>query len=200
MKILTVCPSLRKNKLRDMMESFNKTKSCDNTLLIDSETITTTKAINKAFKENTNYDFYHIANDDIIYHTKGWDKILTSKPGINYASDLFQNRNHPTFPMISSEIVRALGWLQCPTVEYLYGDSVWKNIGEQLGCLNYFPGVIIEHRHFLKTCHTDEVYAKTNSEEQYRKDQFGFVNWLTEQSHRDIERVRKALNDVQERT
>ena len=175
------------------MESFNRTKKCNNTLLIDSETETTTTAINKAFRDNPDYDFFHVTNDDVIYQTIGWDKILTSKPGINYASDLFQNENHPTFPMISGDIVRALGWLQCPAVEYLYGDTAWKLIGDRIGCLNYFPDVIIEHKHFLKTNHTDMVYAKTNSQEQYQKDQAGFFKWISCDSNNDIEKIKGVL-------
>lgn len=193
MKILTICPSLRPDKLIEMVTSFNNTKTCEHKLIIDSVSKTTTEAINLAFINNPDYDAYHVTNDDVIYHTKGWDAILTSKKGINYASDLLQNENHPTFPMISGDIVRALGWLQCPTVEFLYGDTVWKYIGERIGLLNYFPNVIIEHKHFLKTCYTDEIYAKTNSQKQYEKDQLGFVKWLSEQSHKDVEKVKGVL-------
>ncbi len=191
MKILSICPSIHPEKFIKMEESFYKT-STEHNELFEVKFGTVTEAINFSFKKYPDFDFYHVTNDDVIYQTPGWDERLIQVlddygSGISYGNDLFQGQNLPTFPMISREIVEAVGWLQMPTLKKYYGDSVWKNIGEELKCLYYVPEVIIEHKHFYAG-KSDELPNK----ELEAQDMQAFAQWLVN-SYKDKEKIRRVL-------
>lgn len=198
-KILTICPSLnRAKKLAFMMDSFLMTRSDDTDIYVDYNEGPTTKAFNDAFNKRPDYDYYMLLNDDIIFKTKYWDLKLVQiledyGDGIAYGDDLINGIDLPCFPMISGSIVRALGWLQMPTLDYLCGDVVWKYIGEEAKCLRYVPDVIIQHNHHIVTGEQDETAKKTNSKEQYEKDRLAYVNWLAYKSYEDIKKVKKVI-------
>ena len=181
MKILTICPSKYPEKLAYMMDSFLDTRSECNTVRINYEEDSITKIFNKVFEANPDYDFYHMTNDDVIYKTKEWDVKLAQKGKISYGNDLFQGANLCTFPMIDGDIVRALGWLQMPTLERYCGDVVWKFIGEQLNILNYNEDVIIEHK--WGGCERPDL----NTADMAR-----FAAWLPF-AHKELEKIRKVL-------
>lgn len=181
-----------------MLESFYTTRRYSD-IFISKEDCNITKIFNNAYKESPDYDYYHLTNDDTIYHTPGWDVKLAEVldyygGGISYGNDLLQGKNLPTFPMISANIVKILGWLQMPKLEFLYGDMVWRDIGIRANCLYYIPEVIIEHKHVLKTKETDSVYEKTNSGEQYKKDRQAYVQWLSMKSQSDVEKVNGVID------
>lgn len=225
-EVIVICCSRGRPKMLEMMmQSFSKTSKISSLwVLLDGddpyleENIqrirwadgqlnysygspnTTTELINNELnfkKWQKKHKFYCVTNDDFIYHTDGWDVILTDeikskgKVGIAYGNDMLQGKNMPTTSVISREIVEALGWLQLPTLKHLYGDNVWKTIGTGANCLYYRPDVIIEHKHyFAKKVAQDETFLKTNSKEMYQRDQLAFVKWMTEQSKADIEKVK----------
>jgi hypothetical protein len=84
--------------------------------------------------------------------------------------------------MIDGNIVRALGWLQMPTLTKFYGDNCWQIIGKALNILEYHPEVHIEHLWDYKEVNQSIL----------EHDRAKFAEWLPF-SHRDIEKVRKAL-------
>lgn len=179
MKILTICPSIYPKKLEKMIDSFYLTNNCSQ-LLINNEIKPVTQVFNDAFNKYPDFDYYFMANDDIIFQTKDWDVILANtiiEPGISYGNDLFQGENLCTFPMIHGDIVRALGWLQMPTLNRYCGDVVWKFLGQQSKCLKYVPEVIIEHK-------WEGGDAKVHGEDMAR-----FSEWLV-CSFKDIKKVR----------
>ncbi|MFQ5786499.1 MAG: hypothetical protein ACE5H1_00815 [Thermodesulfobacteriota bacterium] len=171
-----------------MTTSFNQTKTFSD-LYITTQKGSITKLINDAFTKNPDYKYYHITNDDFIYKTTSWDKIIIDKlefkgGGIAYANDLFSS-DLPTAPFITGDYARVLGWLQLPTLKHLSGDLVWRQIGLGLNRLYYLNEVIIEHKQ-----EKDGVYEKTNSQEMYKKDGKAFKEWLYTQCPRDIEAIR----------
>jgi len=91
--------------------------------------------------------------DDHVPLTKGWDRklleIISSSggTGIAYGDDLLAREKLPTAPVISSNIVEALGWYCLPELTHMCVDSVWKELGEAAGCLYYVPEVKIRHMH-----------------------------------------------------
>jgi hypothetical protein len=183
MKILTICPSKYPEKLSKMMDSFLVTRSKYTQIIVNYEEKSITKIFNEVFEANPNYDFYHLTNDDVIYNTPLWDLALANKGKISYGSDGIQNENLPTFPMIDGDIVRALGWLQMPTLNRYCGDVVLNVIGKQCGILNYFPDIKIEHQWYESQVDKDIHIA----------DMAAFAKWLPF-SFRDMEKVRKVLN------
>lgn len=182
MKILTICPTIYPDKMERMLTSYQQTRSHMNNMVISTENTNgnITYLFNRAFLDNPDYDYYFMANDDIIFKTNHWDKILANKNSISYGDDLLQSRNLCTFPMIDGDIVRALGWLQMPTLNRYCGDIVWKFIGENLNLLKYYPNVIIEHK-------WEGQDDKVNKEDMAR-----FAAWLPN-SHKDINKIKEKL-------
>ena len=156
---------------------------------------TLTQCFNDIFYALPKFDYYHLTNDDVVYKTDGWDekflRALEGRTGIAYGNDMLQGENLPTFPFISGDIARALGWLQQPLLTKLCGDQIWKEIGNAAHCLHYVPEVIIEHRHFInnKRENDDPEYLKV-----YSKDRMKFANWYANNAIRDFRTVRRLVN------
>lgn len=185
MKILTICPSKHPEKLSKMMDSFLITRSKHTEIIINHEIKPITKIFNDTFNANPGYDFYFMANDDLIFQTPLWDLTLANKGKISYGSDGIQDGHLPCFPMIDGDIVRALGWLQMPTLNRYCGDTVWSVIGKECGILNYCPDVKITHE--WEEVHVDkDIHIQDMSE---------FANWLSV-SYRDCKKVKGALNGI----
>ena len=221
-KILTICPSRgRPDIAKRMFDSFKSTstlssiKICldfDDPKLVEytsliplphvviQDRMTTTQIINKAFRDNPDWEFYHVTNDDMFYQTPGWDETFISNadrvgPGIFYGNDTMRKHGELCVaPVISGSIIRALGWAQMPTLTHLYGDNVWMEIGKRLGILYYHHEIIIEHRHWNnKKAVIDDGYRRVNSTEMFRKDDAAFTEWLNNNADSDIGRVKNAI-------
>lgn len=213
MKILTICPTNKIELIKKMITSFNDTKSFSHLILgvnindknlnqyknlntdvcICEADATVTQIINSIYSQYPDYDYYHLTNDDVIYHTKGWDKNMANileeyGPGIIYGDDLFQKENLPTFPFISQEIVKSIGWLQMPLLNRYYGDMVWKYIGQNIGCIYYCHYVIIEHMHYLAGKGEYPVDMDI-----YEKDGQSFGQWMATKSIGDINKIRLRI-------
>jgi hypothetical protein len=105
--------------------------------------------------------------DDHAPLTHGWDAHLLAAidemggTGIAYGNDTAQGQNLPTAPVVSTEIVTALGWFMYPGFGHFFADNVWKDIAMEASCLAYLPQVIIKHNHFaFGTAAPDATYAE----------------------------------------
>ena len=223
MNILTICPTKnRPEKCGKMLESFRSMTTISSIVFIldnDEKFIseykemlceynieiyregTVTDKINKTFEKYNDYDFYHITNDDFVYQTEEWDLKLIDKIqskggiGISYGNDLLTGQALPTAPMISANIVKALGWLQMPRLTHLYGDSVWKTIGHKLNILYYCHDVIIEHQHPQKDKkYKDSTFEYTNSKAMYQKDHQAFRSWVEDDYLSDIYKIKELID------
>lgn len=147
-----------------------------------------TECINAAFLKWNRFDLYHITNDDVIYETPGWDDkfkapFKSGKSGIVYGNDLFQGENLCTFPVISADIAKTLGWLQLPTLDRYCGDVVWRFIGKHCGCLKYLPDVILRHNW------NGQPDIAINTADMKK-----FADWLMV-AHRDVQKVEDVIKD-----
>jgi len=138
--------------------------------------------------------------DDHLPRTRGWDRLLLEAidrmggTGIVYGDDLFMRQNLPTAPVISADIVQALGWMCEPSLRHMYVDNVWRDIGRGAGCLAYVPDVVIEHVHFRAgKAAADQVYAE--SEAGTDADRAAYGRWRAERMADDVARVR-ALREA----
>jgi len=224
-RILTVCPSRgRPDRLAEMAESFYATSSESDLLVIidktDTEKVSYRKLkdkfpqlelwensltnnsarFNLAFEVYPNYDYYHITNDDVVYRTDNWDKtfigMLDSRPGIAFGDDGIHSGKCCTFPVISGDIIRALGWLQLPTLVHgLYGDDGWLIIGKMIQSIYFFKHVLTEHMHpMVDKAEMDETYHTTNSKAMYGLDHDEFMKWCAKDALKDIKRIKEYLN------
>ncbi len=181
MKILTICPSKYPEKLEKMLDSFNTTRSKHTGIIINYEDKPITHIFNNVFNNNPEYDFYFMANDDIIFETPLWDIELARKGKITHGTDNIKEGINGQFMMIDGDIVRALGWLQMPTLNKYCGDVVWRFIGDNLGILEHIPQVFIKHN------------WEGADPDKNKKDMAEFAKWLP-WAFKDITKIRKVLN------
>lgn len=90
--------------------------------------------------------------DDHCPRTPGWDKTICAElaalgTGFVYGNDLFQRTALPTAVFLTSDIVRALGYMVPPVLSHMYADNAWRDWGNAIGRLHYLPDVIVEHVH-----------------------------------------------------
>jgi len=136
--------------------------------------------------------------DDHVCRTPAWDRLVVdalTKPGIAYGDDLFQSERLPTAPFISAAIVNALGWYALPSLEHLFIDNVWRDVGAQTGRLHYLPDLVIEHVHPLAgKAKWDSGYVKVNKKPAVDRDADAYHAWRDSSMNDDVDRVRRYLN------
>ena len=109
-----------------------------------------------AIKYSETYNYIGFMEDDCNFNTQGWERIFINKlmelgdNGIVWGNDLVNGEYIVGLPFMNSKIIKKLGYMCPPEIKYLWADHFWKDIGEALGSLYYFPDVIIEHRHYSK--------------------------------------------------
>lgn len=134
--------------------------------------------------------------DDHRPRTHGWDKAYLDAlhelgTGIVYGNDLLQGENIPTQVAMTSDIIRALGYMAPPSLTHLYFDNFWKVLGNGANCLRYLPDVIVEHMHPVAgKAEWDEGYVRVNSQAMYEKDSQAFAEWLKRSMVEDVAKVR----------
>lgn len=153
-----------------------------------------------AFDYVDDYDYIGFIGDDHRFRTRGWDAafertLADNGGGYAYANDLFwPNGEIPTQIVISTNIVRALHYFALPDCIHLYVDNAWREVGDGIDSLFYFPHHVIEHLHpAAGKAQWDEQYRRLNSEERYAADRAAFEHWKTTQAVEDIARARLAL-------
>lgn len=142
--------------------------------------------------------YTHVAfmGDDHLPRTPRWDDELVGalggRPGVAYGNDLFQGENLPTMAVLSSDLVRGLGFFCPPALEHLYLDDFWKMLGLAVGNLAYRGDVIIEHLHpDAGKAPGDLVYQAANSAEQKQRDGAAFARYRNLQWATDLARLRE---------
>lgn len=136
--------------------------------------------------------------DDCVPRTEGWDLAVTDAltelgSGIVYGNDLLQGEKLPTAAFMTSDIIRTLGWMCPPTLEHLYIDNAWLELGRSMGRLRYLPEVVLEHMHpDAGKAVQDGTYREANAPERDRRDRAAFEAWRSVQLPRDLELLRAA--------
>lgn len=179
-RILTIVPSIYPQKLERMIDSYYATVNTANLCINSDKERTVTQVFNDVFTKYSDFDFYFMANDDMIFKTKDWDLKLANKGKISHGNDSIPEGLPGQFLMIDGDIVRALGWLQLPQLERYCGDVVWRFLGTQLGILNHVKDVDIEHN-------WEGAESAINQEDTKR-----FAEWLPN-SHKDISKIKAVI-------
>lgn len=117
--------------------------------------------------------------DDHMPRTVGWDTAYIDAlremgTGMVYGDDQFQGERIPTQIAMTSDIVRALGWMTPPELAHLFIDNWWLALGRTAGCIRYLPDVVVEHRHPLHPdgpkAPMDAGYTRVNDVSSYQRD------------------------------
>ena len=145
------------------------------------------------------YETIFFLGDDHLVQTPSWDEYLSKAIaakgyGLAYGNDLLQKQNLATAVMMSTNIIKAVGYMAPPKLVHLYMDNYWMILGQRLGTLWYFDKVIIEHLHPVAGKATwDEGYVEANSNEVGNADRLELHRYMEEDFAGELEKITKAL-------
>lgn len=146
----------------------------------------------------SDFDAVAFMGDDVLPRTKGWDVRIVDAlaglgSGIVYGDDLLQGERLPTAVFMSTDIVRALGWMCPPGLVHLYLDNAWLELGRAMGRLRYLPDVVLEHLHpDAGKAPQDATYREANSRERDSADRAAYEAWRRDRLPLDLEVLRAA--------
>lgn len=144
------------------------------------------------------YRAYASFGDDHVVETEDWDvKFLAALDriggtGIVYGDDKLMGENLCTAPVVSSDIVTALGWMLEPSLEHMCVDCVLMDIGRGADCLAYVPEVITRHVHWCNNgAVMDATYAAAEAVKE--ADRARYAIWQRDRMAGDIGKVRALI-------
>lgn len=95
------------------------------------------------------YKYLAFVGDDIIFKTPWESKFieyLSSVPaGLAFCNTVHRKDELATHPVITSNMVKALGFYGCPDVFHNYFDNFWMEVCNDIGNIKYFDDVIWDH-------------------------------------------------------
>lgn len=103
-----------------------------------------------AVKQAENYSYLASFGDDHVPVTAGWDRLLIRAiermggTGFSYPYDGMRD-DIPEAVVMSSDIVKALGWMAMPELSHWYIDNVWADLGRGIGKLRHLRAIKVEH-------------------------------------------------------
>jgi hypothetical protein len=96
--------------------------------------------------------------------------------------------------MVSSPLIRGLGYMVPPGLVHLYLDDFWKQLGTDIGRLSYYPEVIIEHMHPVAgKAPYDPGYTFSLDSALMNADRRRYEEFLARQWQSDLARLRESL-------
>lgn len=167
----------------------------DIVLDINEEKLNVIKKINRlSSMYGKNYKYIYFVGNDCIFRTKGWEDIFlkeaeNKKHVVFYGNDMLQQERLATHAFMSMNIILDIGFMGPECLNHMFVDNFWMAVGRQLGCLKYFPNIILEHLHYSNgKTEKDNVYEKNDS--YYHQDQVSFINYMNNQFLKDIKKVK----------
>lgn len=156
---------------------------------------------NKICNDIPYYDFYGEVNDDHVFRTPGWDKILIDEIeshggwGISWGWGMIHpvETRLPQAVIVSGNCIKTLGYFFHPCITHAYVDRMLSDLYETLGMAYYRPDVVIEHQHALNNPSLmDDNYRYVLSGEtlEIGKKQYEF--WRNNFMESDVESLRIA--------
>lgn len=120
--------------------------------------------------------------DDHRPRTHAWDtrfaQCLSGGAGIVYGNDLLVGERFPTAVMMTSDIIKALGYMAPPAFVHLCVDLVWKDWGEGMRRITYLHDVVIEHVHpAAGKAQLDASYEESNSTDMVSRDSEAYYHY-----------------------
>lgn len=131
--------------------------------------------------------------DDMVPVTDGWDERLcgaAGPAGMAYPNDR-RRTDIPEAIVISTGLVRALGWFCEPSLSHWFVDAVWRDLGHAAGCLRFLPDVVVEHRHpnmLGSISRSDDTYREAAT--GFSADMAAYQKWRMKRMRADIETVK----------
>jgi hypothetical protein len=127
---------------------------------------------------------------------RGWDLKLIEAiealdgPGFAYGNDLYQGQRLPTAWVVSSEVVKAVGWMMLPACQHMYVDQAVLHLGLSSNRITYRPDVIVEHLHpYAGKADMDASYRESNTPARFDADRLAFEAWYRDEMPADVAKV-----------
>ena len=161
---------------------------------VDSPTMSG-KLNTTAIKYANDYDYIAFLGDDVRIRTEAWDakmvEAIESVPNaVAYGNDLYQGERLPTAVLMSTNIIKTIGFMSPPELKHLYIDNFWKELGTRLSSLRYFPEIILEHMHYaVGKSEKDVTYTEANSATLYRDDEMAYRQYVQNKMNNDISKL-----------
>ncbi len=149
-----------------------------------------------------NYEYVGFMEDDCCF-IDPWEKRFIQKLdelkkekgyGIVWGNDNINKESIVGLPFMTSNFVKNLGYMVHPILEYLWGDYYWKEVGQEMNCLHYFPDILIEHRHY-STGKREKCKISENVDLEGRKDYHRYIEFKNNYFNQDIQILREKIND-----
>ena len=140
---------------------------------------------NRIAVANVNYyTMFGSIGDDHRFESPGWEtKLLKGLDklggrGVLYGDDGVHGQNLCTAFFMSTNIVKALGYMIYPSLEHLYADNFALELGKAMGKLKYLSDVKITHYHpIAKKAEWDTTYDIGNNADVWARDGAAFDYW-----------------------
>ncbi len=136
-----------------------------------------TGKLNEVFEAFPGEPFYGVLMDDTVPLTDKWDVLLVEKAGpggIAWSDDCLPGKR-PSALVMGGDLVRALGWISCPSIKHFYADNVWETMAADLGFAGRCEEIKIAHLHFSAGAPFDQTYAERPAAAD---DALAFRRWL----------------------
>lgn len=145
------------------------------------------------------YETIFFMGDDHLPQTPQWDHFLAGAIasrgyGLAYGNDLFQQDKLATAVMMSTNIIKSLGFMSPPNLIHLYMDNFWMLLGKDLDSLWYFDNVVIEHMHpLIGKAPNDDGYNEANSSDVYNFDREELYRFMQDEYPNRLARLKEDL-------
>jgi hypothetical protein len=151
------------------------------------------------------YEALMSIGDDHVPETEGFDlKLLDAcgEGGFAYGDDGIthppgpewpERHNLPTAWMVTTNIVRALGWMCLPGLKHMFCDAVVRDLAEAAGCRHFLPDVKVTHHHHI-TGRTARDQTYIDGEASWAADEAAYRAWRRDRLQADAETVREAIS------
>lgn len=211
----------RREQCERLMETFTATATCADILFITDPDDTAYDGMDwgtaaHAVLEPREYlsgklnktgmamaDLYPVlmwVGDDVAFRTPGWDRIMLAAledlggSGWVYPDDK-RRSDVPEHYMVSSDVVKALGWFANPAVQHYFIDNSVGELGKRAGLIRWCPEAVVEHLHYsvAPRVERDETYVST--EERFgESDLKAFHGWRASQLANEVSVLRREFS------
>lgn len=141
------------------------------------------------------YEVFGSIGDDHRFESAGWETALLKAldklggTGVVYGDDGVHGKNLCTAFFMSSNIIKALGYMVYPEIEHLFADNFALELGRKVG-IKYLPDVKIIHHHpIAQKANWDATYEIGNNPAVWSKDEAAFNKWRKHYLERDARKV-----------
>lgn len=147
------------------------------------------------------HSYIGFMGDDHLPRTAGWDSLFIDMlrqmhVGMVFGNDTIQGPNLPTHIVMTSNIIRTIGYMVPPQLHHLYLDNFWRDLGNRTNTIAYRSDVIIEHMHpIAKKAEWDDGYKRVNDGAMYEHDRTAYESYLlSERFNEDINNVLRLMS------